>query len=374
MIYQLGVFIAFFLSLLVLTKKGRNKADSILGVWMIIIGLHFFGFYSLVSEIIYKYPFLMWLNLPYAFFHGPLLYLYTEALTNPKRFKSKKWLLHFILPILMTFSLLPMMLLSQNDRVMLYKNNGVGFENFLLFDWTIPLSVSGIFYIVITNILLYKHKKRILNQFSNQEKINLNWLRFLFYGMGVMWAIIIFGGNDKWIFSVSSIFLISIGYFGIKQVGIFTDQSIEFVENDSIISIFNENNSNELIIEKNKYAKSGLNDEYAKVLHEKLKYLVINEKLFTTPELTLTDLASRMEVHPNYLSQVINELEGVSFYEYINNLRIEEFKRLVSIPNNQKYTLLSLAYDCGFNSKTAFNRVFKKVTDLSPSEYLKSIN
>lgn len=373
MIYQIGVFIAFFLSLLVLTKKERNKADIILGIWMIIIGLHLFGYYSFVSEIIYIYPFLMWLNLPYAFLHGPMLYLYTEALTNPDRFKSKKWILHFILPILMTFTLLPVMLLPENERILLYKNNGKGFENLMLFDWIIPLSISGIFYIIITNILLYKHKKRILNQFSNQEKINLNWLRFLFYGMGLTWVIIIFGGSDKWIFSVSSIFLIFIGYFGIKQVGIFTDQSIEFFENEPIISIFFENN-NELVIEKKKYAKSGLSEDSAKILHEKLKYLMISEKLFTEPELTLTDLASRLEVHPNYLSQVINELEGVSFYEYINNLRIEEFKKLVSIPENQKYTLLALAYDCGFNSKTTFNRVFKKVTNLSPSEYVRNLN
>ena len=373
MIYQIGVFIAFFLSLLALTKKERNKADIILGIWMIIIGLHLFGYYSFVSGIMYIYPFLTLLNLPYAFLHGPMLYLYTEALTNPDRFKSKKWILHFILPILMTFTLLPVMLLPENERILLYKNNGKGFENFLLFDWTIPLNVSGIIYIVITNILLYKHKKRILNQFSYQEKINLDWLRFLFYGMGLTWAIIIFRGSDNWIFTMASVLMISIGYFGIKQVGIFTDNPVEFAENEPVTLIANETIVDIFGLEKKKYAKSGLNEDTAKNLHQQLKFLMENQRTFTEPELTLTDLASRLEVHPNYLSQVINELEGVSFYEYTNNLRIEEFKRLVSIPENQKYTLLALAYDCGFNSKTAFNRVFKKVTDLSPSEYLKSI-
>jgi AraC-like DNA-binding protein len=372
--YIIGIFIAFFLAVLILTKKGRNRADTILGIWMIIIGLHLFGYYSFVSEIIYIYPFLMWLNLPYAFVHGPMLYLYTEALTNPERFKSKKWLLHFVLPVLMLLTLLPIMLMPENERIMLYKNNGKGYENFLLFDWTIPLSISGIIYIVITNILLFKHKKRILNQFSNQEKINLNWLRFLFYGMGVTWMIIIFGGSDKLIFSMSSVFLIFIGYFGIKQVGIFTDYPIELPENETITVIIEDSFLSELSVDKKKYAKSGLNEDTANVLHQQLKNLMETERLFIEPELTLTDLATRLDVHPNYLSQVINELEGVNFYDYINTLRVEEFKNLVLLPQNQKYTLLALAYDCGFNSKTAFNRFFKKATDLSPSEYLKTLS
>jgi AraC-like DNA-binding protein len=372
--YIIGIFIAFFLAVLILTKKGRNRADTILGIWMIITGLHLFGYYSFVSEIIYIYPFLMWMNLPYAFVHGPMLYLYTEALTNPERFKSKTWLLHFVLPVLMVLTLLPIMLMPENERIMLYRNNGKGFEDFLILDWTIPLSISGIIYIVITNILLYKHKKRILNQFSNQEKINLNWLRFLFYGMGVTWMIIIFGGSDKLIFSMSSIFLIFIGYFGIKQVGIFTDYPVELPENKLITAIINDSFESELRVDKKKYAKSGLNEDTANVLHQQLKNLMETERLFIEPELTLTDLAIRLDVHPNYLSQVINELEGVNFYDYINTLRVEEFKSLVLLPQNQKYTLLALAYDCGFNSKTAFNRFFKKATDLSPSDYLKTLS
>jgi AraC-like DNA-binding protein len=64
-------------------------------------------------------------------------------------------------------------------------------------------------------------------------------------------------------------------------------------------------------------------------------------------------------------------MEGVNFYDYINTLRIEEFKRLISIPDNQKFTFMALAYDCGFNSKSAFNRFFKKSTGLSPSAYIR---
>jgi AraC-like DNA-binding protein len=82
-------------------------------------------------------------------------------------------------------------------------------------------------------------------------------------------------------------------------------------------------------------------------------------------------LAQSLNVHPNNLSQVINTFEGKTFFDYVNQKRIEEFKRIVSLPENQKFTLLALAHDCGFNSKTSFNRNFKNCTGLSPSEYLR---
>lgn len=82
-------------------------------------------------------------------------------------------------------------------------------------------------------------------------------------------------------------------------------------------------------------------------------------------------VSRELDVHPNTLSQVINRAEQKNFFDYINTLRVADFKEKAANPENQKYTLLSLAYDCGFNSKTSFNRNFKKITGKSPSEYLK---
>jgi AraC-like DNA-binding protein len=79
-------------------------------------------------------------------------------------------------------------------------------------------------------------------------------------------------------------------------------------------------------------------------------------------------------VHPNILSQVINTFERKSFYDYINGQRIEEFKKVIATPDSRQFTLLALAFECGFNSKTAFNRNFRKSTGLSPSEYLRQVH
>lgn len=366
MIYSIAIFVSFFLALIIFTKKGRNLADVILGIWLIFIGLHCTLFYISYTDKIFEMPHLLGTGIFFPFLHGPMLYLYTEALTNPQKFKTKQWMYHFILPSMAILIFSPFYMSSVQEKILVFQQRGKGYEvQLTFFDWA--LAFSGIFYVVFTYLLLHKHKKAILNQFSYQEKINLDWLRFLFYGMTVMWFIIIFIGGDNNIFPFATIFIFLIGYFGIKQTGIFTNQREES-------KVFVEEIVEEKSTEKKKYAKSGLNEDTAKELHQKLTDLVSSEKIYLNPELTLADLASRLEVHSNYLSQVINENEGATFYDYINTLRIEEFKRLVQVPENQRFTLLALAFDCGFNSKTSFNRNFKKITNLSPSEYLKQLN
>ncbi len=374
MLYTFGIFIAFFLSLLIFTKQGRNRADNVLGIWMIVIGIHLFSYYCFKTGIIFTYPFIVWLNFPLPYLHGPLLFLYTLALTSPTLHGFQKVAAHFILPVFILCLFAPFLAYSHQQKLAIIHSNGKGFELQALIT-TILLSISGVFYIYITHRLLHNHQKRILDQFSYQEKINLQWLRFLFYGMGIMWVLIIIIGNDDLIFSASVVFVVLIGYFGIKQVGIFTNQTNDFLENDlkEEVILMEETVNDTTTQLKKKYAKSGLNEESANDLHLRLKHLMVIEKLFTEPELTLADLSGRLGVHSNYLSQVINEMEGVNFYDYINSLRVEEFKRLALLPENQKYTLLALAFECGFNSKSAFNRCFKKATDLSPSEYVKQL-
>ena len=121
--------------------------------------------------------------------------------------------------------------------------------------------------------------------------------------------------------------------------------------------------------QKKKYPKSGLTEEASEKLHQSLIKLMAEQAPFRKPDLSINDLASQLGVHPNYLSQIINQKEKKNFYDFVNTYRIEEFKRLIAMPRFQAYTLLSLAYDCGFSSKSSFNRYFKKATGQTPSEY-----
>ena len=93
---------------------------------------------------------------------------------------------------------------------------------------------------------------------------------------------------------------------------------------------------------------------------------------YKDPDLTLNDLADKLDVHPNYLSQVINSNENKTFYDLINEKRVEAFIQKTSDAAHQQFTLLAIALDCGFNSKASFNRNFKKFTGQTPSDYLQA--
>ena len=93
------------------------------------------------------------------------------------------------------------------------------------------------------------------------------------------------------------------------------------------------------------------------------------EKPFIEFDLNIMDLAKILETSVNKLSQVINESFHKNFYNLVNHYRIEEVKKLLKDPEKQKFTIISIAYECGFNSKSSFNTAFKKHTHLTPSQY-----
>ena len=135
--------------------------------------------------------------------------------------------------------------------------------------------------------------------------------------------------------------------------------------------IFWGNNISDLA--KKKYKKSSLKKTAAEKYYTILEKYMAEEKPFLQGNLTLRQLAQLIDLHPNYLSELLNEKIGKNFSEYINHFRVETFKELAQQPKNAHLSLLGLAYESGFNSKTAFNTFFKKETGMTPKQYLKSV-
>ena len=118
-----------------------------------------------------------------------------------------------------------------------------------------------------------------------------------------------------------------------------------------------------------KYGKSGLNEDKAPALIRELDRLMSEEKLFLDPELTLLQLSQRLGIPAHQASQLLNQHKGQTFFDFINSLRVEYFKLAITNPANEHLSLLAIALDSGFNSKAAFNSVFKRVTGMTPSQY-----
>ncbi len=356
MLHIIGIIISLFLSILLFTKKGRSTADLVLSFWLFSIAFHLFTYYLLATRKFIEFPYLLGIEIAFPFIHGPFLYIYTALLTGKKVAKLKS-AFHFIPVILIYVVLSKFFLLSVAEKVLVYQNQGAGYTTILkiIHFAVIP---SGVIYIVLSLLLLKEHRRKISGQPSYAEKINLNWLSKLTIGMGVIWLSVLLG-NDVTTFVCVDLFILYTGYFGVKQVGIFTNKLEAPAQQNEVITI------------PVKYQKSAIGNVLLSEIHIELLKLMDQKKLFKDPELSLNELAKQLNVHSNSLSQVINTLEDKNFYDYINELRINEFKTIVVLPENQRFTLLSLAYEVGFNSKTSFNRNFKKITGLSPTAYLK---
>lgn len=102
-----------------------------------------------------------------------------------------------------------------------------------------------------------------------------------------------------------------------------------------------------------------------------LHRIMEEEQAFLTPNLSLKDLAQLISVHPNKLSWLLNDSLGKNFNDFVNGYRVEYFKTLAMDPSNAHISILGLAYESGFNSKTVFNTYFKKSQGLTPSQYLR---
>jgi AraC-like DNA-binding protein len=116
-------------------------------------------------------------------------------------------------------------------------------------------------------------------------------------------------------------------------------------------------------------AKTGLNSGRIEEIARRITHLMENEKLYQETELTVQQLASKLELPTYQVSQAINEGLKRNFYELVNAYRVEEAKQLLLDPNNRNYTILSVGFEAGFNSKTTFNTIFKKFTGLTPTEF-----
>ncbi len=387
MFYLIGIVLTFFLVILLITKSGKTRADRILVVWLIFIGLHLSFYYLFITKTAYSFPYhyLLGLHFPFPLVHGPLLFLYTSTITN-QMWATRYRMLHTI-PFFFIYVLFsPYILLPVEEKILIFKNNGQGLETSSLV-LIILIMISGVVYVALSLWLLKKYRRTLQEQFSAVERINLAWLRYLIYAIGFTWVFVLIG-NDQLIFGCTVVFVFFLGYFGIKQVGIFIQQNPEEIGLEAIVpqknSVLSEpalitHSSNHSTVfpetpQRVKYLSSSLSEEAAREIQKSLTKAINEDRLFVNPEINLTELAHALHVHPHNLSQVINTFEGKNFYDYINHKRIEEFKRIVALPENQRFTLLALALDCGFNSKTSFNRNFKNATGLSPSEYLKQTN
>jgi len=363
--FSIGTFFAIFIGILLFTKKGKALPDKILAVWMLVIGLHLLAYHLHYLGYWATYPHLFGTTALFPLLHAPMLFLYTSYSLNGKQKFSAKDFLHFSPALLSYIYLFRVFFFYSVEEKILLDNgeiDGTWFEGIVL----TVLVISVIIYTVLSFYLLKKYHKKMNTNFSFHENINLKWLQYWVMGFAVVFSVLVFvvvsrnlldidfGFNiDLVLYGTVILLVLSLGYFGIRHQGIFTER----------IQVIKEK-------QEEKYQKSALSEPKAKAINDLLLQVMKEEKPYLNPKLTLSELAKMTNTTANNLSQVINQFQEVNFFDFVNKYRIEEFKKLAL--EKPYFNILALAYEAGFNSKSSFNNLFKKFTHQTPSQYIKS--
>ena len=359
-----GIIQAFFFSLQYSTKKNKTLSDKIVGFWLLILATQIF-FIVLNLNNQNKTGFLFITKFPVIFtlLYGPLLFIYAQKLVFGEPSFTKKDTYHFIPFIIGVVLSLIFYFINIDNKIFI---KGIAVAG----------AISGLLYCFITLILLQKHKRRIKNNFSYTERINLNWLLNLTIGLLIIWVgasvvvvLIRFCSINlplTWFFTIVPVFIFYIGFCGIRQQIIYPapvtkSQNKVFVSKTEVPVKISES-----------YKKSGLQVDNMKTIHARLLKSMQQNRLFLNPTLSLSVLSKELNIPAHHITQTLNEYAGLSFYDFVNSFRVNELKKQIHAPENKNFSLLGIAFDCGFNSKSSFNRIFKHKTGLSPSEFQKS--
>ncbi|MBN8642270.1 MAG: AraC family transcriptional regulator [Flavobacteriales bacterium] len=300
---------------------------------------------------------------------APVLYLSVRYFIEPETKWTTTDYFHFLFASL--FTALSMIALFEDDN---NKVENISSEIVALTEliFNLIFSIQVILYCLLSLRKILRHQKNVWLFSSSTENIDLKWLEFICIGiliMSIFWVIdIIFDLSTKssiFDYFTSSLYLTSvffITYNWLKQKEIYPYNNDIKKEINKIIIETDTPESNK---------KKLISDERLDEIKIDLLNLMETKKPFLDCELNLVKLASELKLSSHLLSYSLNKGFNENFYQFVNRYRVEEAKKILIDSSKNNLNLVGIAFEVGFNSKTAFNTTFKKITNQTPSDYKK---
>lgn len=374
----------------VLATRRRNRtANRVLAIAMLAFTAYLATATVEAAGLLVVLPHFMGAAYLMPFLYGPVVYLYAVTASDRSRRLTRWDALHFAPFLLALIWSLPIYLMSGPDKIAFYHALQLG-ETPLLIRVLDPLKLlSGVIYTVVTLRFLQRHRARIRDNYSSLEHVNLKWLVRLALAGAAIWLVAVVlelkdllhlpwlqRGNDVITLGIALV-VYGIGYMALRQSEIFRFDTAEY----PVVGPAPAGPAPAAVRETpgepdqggTRYQRSGLSDREAAILKRALLDAMDRDRLWQDSDLTLADLARRLATTPHKLSEVLNSELEQTFYDFVNGYRVRYVQGRIGGEEARNLTILSLALDAGFASKSTFNDVFKKHTGQTPSAYRRSV-
>jgi AraC-like DNA-binding protein len=344
---------------LVFTRRGNRRANKIMAVFLLAVAI---GMANGIISLLGLYdiwPVLSIFMGSVALAFGPLFYFYIRAMTIGDRRWTPLDVLHGVPFLLGTFAY---------GAYLNVPPGGPASPGVIAWavrqPWlvvTILSTLQTVTYVAYIIRLLRAHSEKIRSTYSTIDRVNLGWLRRRLVVYAAIWGI----GLGM---------IAAVGFEG-RAIGLVTQIIAFLAALNTFVTGYRAMLQPEIFygpVEARpgrRYERSSLTPENAALYKTRLLDLMERERPFLNPEITLPKLAHALEIPVAHLSQVINDLLGRNFYEFVNHYRVEDAKRRLAGPDASRDKLITVALDCGFNSLATFNRVFKELAGRTPSDY-----
>jgi AraC-like DNA-binding protein len=374
-IFILGSIQGLILTVQLYTAKNNKFSNRLLGLLTFMWAINLFSYALSLKGLMHYYPHFVRTisNIEFTFF--PLLYLNVKYLLKKNNSFNKLDLLHFI-PLLLNIILFSRFYFETAETKYYLVTNNTGYYFYLNLISDQVLAIQGITYSIISLILIKKYNASVLN-YESSNKLLLKFMKIGIYILLSSWTIgaiasILYYMKidvnfDLFIFTY---LLIVIVIYAISYAAIRSEEILKL--NDEQIS-----HSYSVDIDSSYKADDAVqelaDDSEINILNQQIIDYIESEKPYLNPELSLKDLVDGLELSRRQVSTVINQVQGVNFYEFINTYRVNEVKNNLKDPSKKHFKIISIAFDAGFNSKASFNRIFKQLTGQTPSEYMNSL-
>jgi len=372
-ILLLGIFESLVLAVLLLVKRNRGRSDRVLAAYFLVYAINITINYIEAYNRSHGFPWPAFIltTAPLILLHGPLIWLYVKSLTSPVFVWRPAFLLHLVPFLTMVFvNWFQLYTLPTAEKIAMVTSESYRHQP-SFYVWTVLIAFSNLGYLLWAMWLVRRYQHRLTLFFSDDNVIDLQWLKVLLVSSVLAYGVIngVFVINAFWpfvnvmwmqlaTFAAGSVFVLFIGFFGHRQGNVFSQPQVGQVM-ESLPEPAEMHDpvppSDELFIRR-------------------LLSHMDSEKPWIDPEITLSRLAEQLGTSPDYLSGIMNGRLNRNFFDFVNHYRVEEFKRRCCNPALGHLTLVGIAFDCGFNSKATFNRVFKKFTNYTPSAYKEKVS